>query len=72
MTRMDRINELEDAALRIQRNPDNIIGGLKAFNSGYETHLKPAAQRKLDKINSEMDVLLDAAIQEMHQQERTA
>lgn len=71
MTRMDRINELEAAALRIQRNPDNIIGGLKAFNSGYETHLKPAAQRKLDKINSEMGILLDAAIQEIHQQEPT-
>jgi hypothetical protein len=71
MTRMDRINELEAAALRIQRNPDNIIGGLKAFNSGYETHLKPAAQRKLDKINSEMSVLLNEAMEAILEQEQT-
>jgi hypothetical protein len=69
---MERINELEAAALRIQHNPDNIIGGLKAYNAGYETHLKPAAQRKLNQINREMDILLNAAIEAIREQEKTA
>lgn len=58
-TRAQQIEALEHQAFSIERNPANIIGGLKAWNSGGKTTLKPAAQRKLDKINAELDALLD-------------
>jgi outer membrane protein OmpA-like peptidoglycan-associated protein len=58
-TRAQQIEALEHQAFSIERNPANIIGGLKAWNSGDKTTLKPAAQRKLDKINEQLDALLD-------------
>jgi hypothetical protein len=58
-TTAQQIEVLEAQALRIERNPDNIVGGLKAWNSGRATQLKPAAQRKLDKINAQLDALFD-------------
>jgi hypothetical protein len=59
MTIGQQIKELEAAALRIEHNPDNIEGGKQAYYSGRQTHLKPAAQRKLDKINRQLDALFD-------------
>lgn len=58
-TLAEQIQALEMQAQRIENNPDNIIGGLSAWNSGYRTELKPAAQRKLDKINKQLDALYD-------------
>lgn len=59
MTLAEQIQALEALAARLENNPDNIVGGLKAWNSGHATQLKPAAQRKLDKINEELDALFD-------------
>jgi hypothetical protein len=59
MTLAEQIQALEHQAFSIEHNADNIVGGLKAWNSGGQTHLKPAAQRKLDKINAQLDALLD-------------
>ena len=59
MTLIERIQHLESEALRIEQNADNVIGGAKAYYSGERTYLKPAAQRKLDKINRELNALYD-------------
>jgi len=37
----------------------NISGGLKAFNSGYQTYLTVEAQRKLDAISRKFDKLTE-------------
>jgi len=59
MTRAEQIKLLKTQILRIEHNPDNVIGGLKAWNSGLTTYLKPSAQRTLDRLNKELDALLD-------------
>lgn len=59
MTRAEQIKLLEMQILRLEHNPDNVIGGLKAWNSGLTTYLKPSAQRTLDRLNKELDALLD-------------
>ena len=59
MTTAQQIQALEAAIARIEHNPDSVIGGSKAFYSGMQTYLKPAAQRKLDKLNAQLDALLD-------------
>ena len=45
--------------MRLENNPDNVVGGLKAWNSGLTTYLKPSAQRTLDRLNAQLDALLD-------------
>jgi hypothetical protein len=59
MNNLDRIQELEKAIARIEHDYTNVIGGSAAYHSGKQTHLKPAAQKKLDKLNRELDQLLD-------------
>jgi hypothetical protein len=59
MTKVEQIKLLEMQILRLEHNPDNVIGGLKAWNSGLTTYLKPSAQRTLDRLNKELDALLD-------------
>lgn len=59
MNKLDRIQELEKAIARIEHDYTNVIGGSAAYYSGKQTHLKPAAQKKLDKLNRELDQLLD-------------
>ena len=59
MNKLDRIHELEKAIARMEHDYNNVIGGSAAYYSGYETQLKPAAQKKLDKLNRELDQLLD-------------
>ena len=55
----EQIEALETQAARIEHDPDNFVGGSKAYYSGLQTFLKPAAQRKLDKINAQLDALFD-------------
>ena len=59
MTIAEQVRELEASIARIEHNPDNVVGGLKAWNSGKQTFLKPSAQRTLDKLNAQLDALLD-------------
>jgi hypothetical protein len=59
MTTVEQIILLEAEILRIEHNPESVIGGLKAWNSGNKTHLKPSVQRTLDRLNKELDALLD-------------
>lgn len=58
-TLAQQIEDTEAAMLRLEHNPDNYQGGLKAYNSGRQTFLKPAAQKKLDKLSRQLDSLLD-------------
>jgi hypothetical protein len=69
MTRLERIEELNKSILRIEHDYTNIIGGLKAWNSGYTTELKPAAQKKLDKLTRELDQLQNEIISELYTEE---
>lgn len=59
MTLVDQIKALEAAITRIEHDSSNVIGGDKAYHSGAQTFFKPAAQRKLAKLNKELDRLLD-------------
>ena len=59
MTLFDQITALEAAIARIEHNPDSVIGGSRAFYSGNQTYLKPAAQRKVEKLNEQLNALLD-------------
>jgi len=59
--RNDQIKEIEKQIARIETNPDNVIGGEKAFNSGMKTELKPSIQKKRDNLNKQLDQLLDQA-----------
>lgn len=59
MTRHERIQQLEQAIARIEHDCNNVVGGSFAYYSGKQTHLKPAAQKKLDKLNRELNKLLD-------------
>ena len=66
MTRPERIAELNKSILRIEHDYTNIIGGLKAWDSGRQTELKPAAQKKLDKLTRELDKLQDEITAELY------
>jgi uncharacterized protein Yka (UPF0111/DUF47 family) len=55
-----QIHSIELQIARIEHNADNYIGGSKAYHSGYQTFLKPAAQRKVDSLNKQLDKLLDS------------
>jgi len=59
MTTVEQIKLLEAEILRIEHSPENVIGGLKAWNSGNKTFLKPSVQRTLNRLNKELDALLD-------------
>jgi hypothetical protein len=56
----NQIQSIELQIARIEHNPDNCLGGSKAYYSGYQTFLKPAAQRKVDSLNKQLDKLLDS------------
>ena len=47
MTLFEQITALGAAIARIEHNPDSVIGGSRAYYSGHQTYLKPAAQRKI-------------------------
>jgi len=59
MTIFEQITALEAAIARIEHNPDSVIGGSRAYYSGHQTYLKPAAQRKIDSLNKQLNALLD-------------
>lgn len=55
-----KIADIELQIARIEHNADSYIGGAKAYYSGAQTFLKPAAQRKVDSLNKQLDKLLDS------------
>jgi hypothetical protein len=55
-----QINDIELQIARIEHTAANYIGGDKAYYSGNQTFLKPAAQRKVDSLNKKLDALLDS------------
>ena len=59
MSNYTKIAEIEKQILKMENNPNNVIGGLKSWNSGYEIEYKPAIAKKLQKLNKELDKLLD-------------
>ena len=54
------IADIEIQIARIEHHPDSYIGGDKAYYSGNQTFLKPAAQRKVDLLNKKLDAILDS------------
>jgi hypothetical protein len=54
-----QIQNIERQIALIEHNADSYIGGSKAYHSGHQTFLKPAAQRKVDSLNKQLDALLD-------------
>lgn len=54
-----QIHSIELQIARIEHTSANYIGGDKAYHSGRQTFLKPAAQRKVDLLNKKLDALLD-------------
>jgi hypothetical protein len=59
MTTVEQIRAIEMTISRIEHDSNNVIGGSKAYHSGMQTFLKPVAQRKVDKLNAQLDALLD-------------
>lgn len=55
-----QIADLERQIAIIEHTAANYIGGDKAYYSGNQTFLKPAAQRKVDALNKQLDALLDS------------
>lgn len=55
-----QIRLIEAQIAAIEHTASNVIGGSKAYFSGAQTFLKPAAQRKVDALNKKLDALLDA------------
>lgn len=55
-----KIHDIELQIARIEHTAANYIGGDKAYYSGNQTFLKPAAQRKVDSLNKQLDKLLDS------------
>jgi len=53
-----QIHSIELQIARIEHTSANYIGGDKAYHSGHQTFLKPAAQRKVDLLNKKLDALL--------------
>jgi len=55
-----QIQDIERQIAVIEHTAANYIGGDKAYHSGRQTFLKPAAQRKVDSLNKKLDALLDS------------
>jgi hypothetical protein len=55
-----QIQDIERQIALIEHTAANYIGGDKAYHSGHQTFLKPAAQRKVDSLNKKLDALLDS------------
>lgn len=58
-TLAEQIKAIEIQIAKIENNPDSVCGGAKAYFSGNQTFLKPAAQKKVDSLNAKLDKLLD-------------
>jgi hypothetical protein len=53
--KLEECAEIEKEILRIETNPSNVIGGLKAWNSGRTTELKPAVAKRLKALQKRLD-----------------
>lgn len=53
-------DELNAARSAIESHPDNVVGGLKAWDSGQATELKPAAQKKIAQLEARMSKIAEA------------
>ena len=61
MTYSEQIAELEKQILKIEMDPCNICGGMKAWSSGMQTYLKPSAEKKVAALNKKLAKLYDLA-----------
>ena len=53
--------EMTDAIESIENDYQNIVGGIKAWNSGYETKLTKTAENKIAAIEAKMDKIVAKA-----------
>jgi hypothetical protein len=59
MTTVQEIIAIEAEIIKIENDPSQVNGGLRAWNSGRKTQLKLSAQRKIDKLNKRLESLYD-------------
>ena len=59
MTLPEQIQALEASIARIYQQADHVIGGSSAYHSGKQTFLTAAAQRRVDRMNKQLDALYD-------------
>lgn len=55
--RLSELNTWDECYLAVKQIEDdhrNIIGGITAWNSGRETHLKAGAQNKINALDAKM------------------
>ena len=57
--KLEECTEIEKEILRIEANPYNVIGGLKAWNSGRTTELKPTVAKRLKALQKRLDQITD-------------
>ncbi len=55
LSALNTYDECEDAIHAIENEPANIVGGLKAWCSGYTTELKQGAKNKIAAIQAKLD-----------------
>jgi hypothetical protein len=48
----------------IENDPKNVQGGMRAWTSGYETHLLVGAQNKVDALQKKSNKLADKVIED--------
>jgi len=53
------VQQIELDILRIETNPKSYCGGEKAYYSGNRTYFTDAAQKKIDRLNKQLEKLLD-------------
>ena len=54
---LNTIAELVEAIESLENDPRNVVGGLRQWNSGYQTELLLSAQRKLDAMERKLEKL---------------
>ncbi len=52
---LNTYESIERAIESIERDPSNIQGGFKAWNSGYETYLLKGAETKIKALRAKQD-----------------
>ena len=57
--KLEKCTEIEKQILRIEANPEHVLGGLKAWNSGRTTELKPVVAKRLKALQKRLDQITD-------------
>ena len=58
-TKYKQIEALEKAIARLEHTESSYIGGAKAYHSGAKVEMTKTAKAKWDKLNAQLDAILD-------------